>query len=247
MMKKKYFVAALVAVTFGGAFVSAVGSPVEEPQIVSAAKKKVLLKLDSVAFYPDSKGAVKVTGTSTPGAKVKLGLVGSVKVPKTGKFSLEASSKKIDKKVTVTAKLHGRKTNKKKITIKKSGSISPAATAEIKTINDALAKDLAQSQGWANGKLDENGNPSDNATPNAAFAWSNSIDSVTINANHIVTAQATNAVLALSKTDQRSLAEHVAKSSLAVLIELNKASDSEINAGRLFTSLKVGKRYVSHY
>lgn len=47
-----------------------------------------------------------------------------------------------------------------------------AKSSKTKKINKAIAKTLEQEHGWANGSLDENGNPTNNGTPNEDFAWS---------------------------------------------------------------------------
>jgi hypothetical protein len=215
---------------------------------VSAAKNKVELSMNTSSFYPSSSGKVRVTGKTTPGAKIKLGLVGYKSSGKDGNFSLSTTSKKVDKKITVTAKLSGYATTKKTVTIKKIGSVSPSKKAEIKSINSALAADLKQDQGWAKGTLDSNGNPTDNGTPNAAFSWTAYIRSIKIDSDYQVTAQANASALTLTKENKKQLADHVGKFSLATLIRINKASDEQINKNSLFATVKVGKRVVStHY
>lgn len=42
----------------------------------------------------------------------------------------------------------------------------------LKKINQSIAKALKEDRGWAEGKLDENGNPTANGTPNPAFDYS---------------------------------------------------------------------------
>lgn len=215
---------------------------------VSAAKNKVELSMNTSSFYPSSSGKVKVTGKTTPGAKIKLGLVGYKSSGKDGNFSLSTTSKKVDKKITVTAKLSGYATTKKTVTIKKIGSVSPSKKAEIKSINSALAADLKQEQGWAKGTLDSNGNPTDNGTPNPDFYWTTYIKSITIDSDYNVTAHARTSVLTIAEKDKWQLAERVGKFSLATLININKASDEQINKNSLFATVKVGKRVVStHY
>ncbi|MFD1417928.1 hypothetical protein [Companilactobacillus keshanensis] len=42
-------------------------------------------------------------------------------------------------------------------------------------VNKSIASKLKMDKGFANGTLDENGKPTDNGTPNNAFAWSNGV------------------------------------------------------------------------
>lgn len=47
--------------------------------------------------------------------------------------------------------------------------------SKIKTekgVNKKIAKDLKMAHGWADGSLDEDGNPTDNGTPDEEYAWS---------------------------------------------------------------------------
>lgn len=244
-MKKTSIIISLAAFIVAA---SATLTTVVPPNKISAAQNKVELKMDAKAFYPDSSGNVKVTGQTTPGAKIKIGLIGYKNSGKNGKFSLAATSKKVDKKITVTAKHNGFTTVKKIVTIKKKGSISPSQKAELKAINSALAEDLKQEQGWAKGTLDSNGNPTDNGTPNSAFSWTTYIDSIKIDADYHVTAHARTSALALTKTEKKQLSDHAGKFSLATLMRINRASDKQVNTGNLFATVKVGKRIIStHY
>jgi hypothetical protein len=244
-MKKTSIIISLAAFIVAA---SAALTTVVPPNKISAAQNKVELKMDAKAFYPDSSGNVKVTGQTTPGAKIKIGLIGYKNSGKNGKFSLAATSKKVDKKITVTAKHNGFTTIKKIVTIKKKGSVSPSQKAELKAINSALAEDLKQEQGWAKGTLDSNGNPTDNGTPNSAFSWTTYIKSVTIDPDYHVTAHASASVLTIAEKDKWQIAERVGKFSLATLIRINRASDKQVNAGSLFATVKVSKRIIAtHY
>ncbi len=48
-------------------------------------------------------------------------------------------------------------------------------TKNYSKINKSIASKLKMDKGFANGTLDENGKPTDNGTPNNAFAWSNGV------------------------------------------------------------------------
>ncbi|WP_125703771.1 hypothetical protein [Lacticaseibacillus daqingensis] len=245
-INKLFRLAAIAVIAVGAVIATVATTDTSQPQVVMAAKKKVKVKLTSTVFYPDSSNKAYVTGKTTPKAKVKAGLLGYVKVGKSGTFKLKVKAKAKDKKVTITAKLSGHKTTKKKVTIKAKGSVDPKVQAELKTINETIATRLKEDQGFADGTLDENGNPTKNGTPNEAFTWATYIDSITIDADHLVTAQAKTAAMSLPKDDQKALAEHSGKLALATLAELDKASEQELTS-KLPTSLKVGNRFISHY
>lgn len=75
------------------------------------------------------------------------------------------STKNVSKKKLARKPAEKRKEDTPK---KKKNSISN----QKKKINDEIRKSLDESQGFALGKLDENGRPTENGIPNLAFAWS---------------------------------------------------------------------------
>lgn len=82
-----------------------------------------------------------------------------------GATALEATSALGNGTVTVEAA----KKKKKKLS---------KAAKKRKLVNKEIAKALEEDHGWANGTLDENGNPVENGTPNEDFSWSLSVEKI---------------------------------------------------------------------
>lgn len=145
-----------------------------------AAKKKVKLEFDETKVERVDKYSFKVSGTADKKAtitfnkqKIKLD------IDENGHFSETVKlKKKVKKKVKVVAKRKGYKKTKIKLKItdpKKEEKKSKKKT-EKKTdyteANKTIAEHLKEDQGFALGTLDNDGNPTENGTPNDSFAWS---------------------------------------------------------------------------
>lgn len=87
----------------------------------------------------------------------------------------------IEKKVTEKETKQQRNKPKKKIkretkvkndSTKKEDTKKDRKKDKLKSINTEIRERLEQDQGFALGQLDENGHPTENGTPNIAFAWS---------------------------------------------------------------------------
>lgn len=55
---------------------------------------------------------------------------------------------------------------------KKEDKTEQVSKQDLEEINSEIAKHLEETQGWAKGELDEDGNPTDNGTPDPDRAWS---------------------------------------------------------------------------
>lgn len=86
------------------------------------------------------------------------------------------SAEKVSKKKLASKPVEKKKEDTSK---KKTNSISD----QRKKINDEIRKSLDESKGFALGELDENGQPTENGTPNLAFAWSVVIKRIEYNEN----------------------------------------------------------------
>lgn len=51
------------------------------------------------------------------------------------------------------------------------GSVHAGSIKTVKGVNKKISKDLKLAKGWADGSLDEDGNPTDSGTPNQDWAW----------------------------------------------------------------------------
>ncbi|WP_461213933.1 hypothetical protein [Lacticaseibacillus sp. GG6-2] len=118
---------------------------------------------------------------------------------------------------------------------------------KVAPINAAISKSLTEDQGFANGTLDENGNPTQSGTPNSSYDWSTYVISIKVSKSgnsYKVTGQVNSKIAALTDSSKKELAIHIQSLALSTLAELNKASDEALTEG-LFTDIKSGKLAVA--
>ncbi|MHC5281119.1 hypothetical protein ACYRFT_12750 [Listeria kieliensis] len=72
--------------------------------------------------------------------------------------------------------------------------------------NRMIAEDLKQSQGFATGKLDRNGNETKNGTPNPDFNWSTFVEKITVENKSSIDVQVTASFSNLSDADKNEVA-----------------------------------------
>lgn len=84
--------------------------------------------------------------------------------------------------------------------------------------------------------LDENGKPTDNGTPNAAFAWSVVIKRIKYNKNHAVDVFVTSGFKNLSKEEKSKVAMMGQNKAMLVIGEVEKFSMEKYRDG-LYTSV----------
>lgn len=58
------------------------------------------------------------------------------------------------------------------VVILSNNTVSANTIKTEKGVNKKIAQDLKQAKGWADGSLDEDGNPTDSGSPNPDYAWS---------------------------------------------------------------------------
>ena len=152
-------------------------SDIFESSVISSSEE---IKLDvSDHFQADQNGEVKITGTTIPDAKVKIGKRNngdSTTSDKDGKFEL--SKKKVDeeKELKINVSKDGKKISKTIIVTpsteessknnQQSSKPSSSNDPELAEINKEIDDHLKLNQGWALGTIDENGNSIENGTPN---------------------------------------------------------------------------------
>ena len=122
-------------------------------------------------FQADENGEVKITGTTIPDAKVKIGkgIVGdSTKSDSNGEFDLTYKKVDEEKEIKINVSKDGQKASKS-ITItpfpeqssnsKEDSQQSSSVDSELTEINNEIDEHLKLNQGWALGTIDENGEP----------------------------------------------------------------------------------------
>lgn len=91
------------------------------------------------------------------------------------------------------------------------------AKAKRKMVNKAIALELQQDQGLAQGTLDENLEPTDNGTPDPDFAWAMLVTKVKYTSTDDLEMYVTPDFLNLSKSDKTQVARYAQNAAFSVL------------------------------
>ncbi|MBC6911367.1 hypothetical protein DT304_09060, partial [Lactobacillus reuteri] len=78
-----------------------------------------------------------------------------------------------------------------------------AAKDKYKSINKEISDTLAQSKGWANGTLDENGSSTDSGSANDEFDWANYVTKIKYTGKNKLNIYVTNDFSSLSSEDKK--------------------------------------------
>ena len=122
---------------------------------------------------------------------------------------------------------------------------SSISKKKLKKVNKEMKAYLQEDQGFAEGTLDENGNPTDNGTPNPEFDYATYVKKIKINEtmqadvyyNTNITDPTVAEVNEISSKDQGMIT--------ACLVENNRISDKEAVEGT-FVSFYYGKNAIGH-
>lgn len=159
-------------------------------------------------------------------------LTGSGETTKTvTKVEQKDTSKKESSSKTSSKKATKKSESKKKVPAKKAG-------AKYQKANAILESDLQQSKGWAKGELDENGNPTENGTPNSAYDWSLFVYKIEIKGENTVYGYV-NADLfnQLNEDGKKEVAIKVQNNGVSALMQTEQISDEQTING-LMTWIK---------
>ncbi|MGO3836306.1 MAG: hypothetical protein ACTJHF_08215, partial [Lactococcus cremoris] len=110
-----------------------------------------------------------------------------------------------------------------------SSTTESSSSNESNSVNTQIATYLEQNKGFANGTLDENGNPTDNGTPNPVFNWALTINEMDYEEN-LLKVHVNDNFLTLSQTDADSAALSAQNAAVSIISEnedwdMDKASD----------------------
>lgn len=107
--------------------------------------------------------------------------------------------------------------------------------ADLAKINSTIAKDLKLDQGWAEGSLDEDGNPTENGTPNDDFAWSIVIDKIVYEGDTL-RVYVKRGFKQLDTEDRQTVIESAMRASYSGINKFKKMEQEDIKKG-LFTEV----------
>ena len=122
--------------------------------------------------------------------------------------------------------------------------------ADLAQINSTVAKDLKLDQGWAEGSLDEDGNPTENGTPNDDFAWSIVIDKIVYEGDTL-RVYVKRGFKQLDTEDRQAVIESAMRASYSGINKFKKMEQEDIKKG-LFTevyldSTPIGRSKLSNH
>lgn len=115
---------------------------------------------------------------------------------------------------------------------------------QLSDVNDYIIASLEEDQGFALGKLDENGNPTENGTPDEDYSYSLFINSLSFEENGVLVAQVNPDFMNLSE-DMRTEIGNIlqGKAQTALLL---KADIDPMEIGSTFLSFRNGAKILGH-
>lgn len=188
------------------------------------------------------------------GAIVLFSIGGSLLPPDDSSKSAEtASSKKVASSSKSKSSKKSAKSSSsvkaKQVASKSSSSASSLSSSgkesNLKKANDDIAKTLKEQQGWANGTLDKNGNPTQNGTPNPAFDFANTISSIQWGSDNQIKVQVNPSFLALTDDAKSQAATKTQNMAMASASQFVKVTDEQF-VGGIGSYFYYGSRAIGH-
>lgn len=126
---------------------------------------------------------------------------------------------------------------------KESSTKASSSKKKSDSINDKLMKSLTENQGWANGMLDENGNPTQNGTKNPQYNWATHVERLLWRDDNIEVYIAD--ADQLSNAQLTTIAQSAQSAATSVLYDNGKIDDSKVSDG-VFTTVYSGNKAIGH-
>ena len=126
---------------------------------------------------------------------------------------------------------------------KESSTKASSSKKKSDSINDKLMKSLTEDQGWANGTLDENGNPTQNGTKNPQYNWATHVERLLWRDDNIEVYIAD--ADQLSNAQLTTIAQSAQSAATSVLYDDGKIDDSKVSDG-VFTTVYSGNKAIGH-
>lgn len=158
---------------------------------------------------------------------------------KTKSSSKEESSTKTSSASSSSAK----SSSKKESSAKSSSASSSSSKKKSDSINDKLMKSLTEDQGFANGTLDENGNPTQNGTKNPQYNWATHVERLLWHDDNIEVYIAD--ADQLSNAQLTTIAQSAQSAATSVLYDNGKIDDSKVSDG-VFTTIYSRNKAIGH-
>lgn len=144
-----------------------------------------------------------------------------------------------------SAQSSSKKENSAKTSNSKKESSTKASSSKKKadSINTKLMESLTEDQGFANGTLDENGNPTQNGTKNPQYNWATHVQKILWKDNgiEVYIYDADN----LTESQLTTVAQSAQSAATATLLTEEKISDNESTQG-VHTTVYSGNEVIGH-
>lgn len=116
---------------------------------------------------------------------------------------------------------------------------------KVKKVNKALKKALKEDQGFATGKLDENGNPTENGTPNPKFDYATYVNSLKYQSSGAVKVQMNDKLTSLNTAEMDEIAHNV-QGLVDSTLMIEEVITSEDTTKGVYLNFYYGKRAIGH-
>lgn len=126
---------------------------------------------------------------------------------------------------------------------KESSTKTSSSKKKADSINTKLMESLTEDQGFANGTLDENGNPTQNGTKNPQYNWATHVQKILWKDNgiEVYIYDADN----LTESQLTTVAQSAQSAATSVLYDNGKIDDSKVSEGA-FTTVYSGNKAIGH-
>lgn len=126
---------------------------------------------------------------------------------------------------------------------KESSTKASSSKKKADSINTKLMESLTEDQGFANGTLDENGNPTQNGTKNPQYNWATHVQKILWKDNgiEVYIYDADN----LTESQLTTVAQSAQSAATSVLYDNGKIDDSKVSDG-VFTTVYSGNKSIGH-
>lgn len=154
-----------------------------------------------------------------------------------------AADKKAASSSSAQSSSKAKSSNKKESSTKTSSASSSSSKKKTSSINSKLSDELALDQGWANGTLDNNGNPVQNGERHSQYNWATHVERLLWRDDNIEVYIAD--ADQLSNAQLTTIAQSAQSAATSVLYDNGKIDDSKVSDG-VFTTVYSGNKAIGH-
>lgn len=154
-----------------------------------------------------------------------------------------AADKKAASSSSAQSSSKAKSSSKKESSAKTSSASSSSSKKKTSSINSKLSDELALDQGWANGTLDNNGNPVQNGERHSQYNWATHVERLLWRDDNIEVYIAD--ADQLSNAQLTTIAQSAQSAATSVLYDNGKIDDSKVSDG-VFTTVYSGNKAIGH-